>query len=75
MMDAQPYGAMMPMQARMTSPESEAAIIGGLLNRNDFIDELPDLLPEHFADESMRMVFAEACSQISAGKACEFTVA
>ena len=71
MMDAQPYGAMMPMQARMTSPESEAAIIGGLLNRNDFIDELPDLLPEHFADESMRMVFAEACSQISAGKACD----
>ena len=62
----------MPAMSRMFSPESEQAIIGGLLQRNDYIDIVSEsLLPEHFADETMRLIYAEACSQIGQGKACD----
>ena len=57
---------------RMHSPESEAAIVGGLLQRNDLIDTVSEkLLPEHFATGMLRDVYAEACSQISRGKPCD----
>lgn len=62
----------MPAMSRMFSPESEQAIIGGLLQRNDYIDIVSEVLyPEHFADETMRLIYAEACSQIGQGKACD----
>jgi len=58
--------------SRMHSPESEAAIVGGLLQRNDLIDAVSEkLLPEHFATDMLRDVYAEACSQISRGKPCD----
>lgn len=58
--------------SRMHSPESEAAIVGGLLQRNDLIDTVSEkLLPEHFATDMLRDVYAEACSQISRGKPCD----
>lgn len=62
----------MPPINRMSSPESEQAILGGLLQRNDYIDIVSEVLyPEHFADETMRLIYAEACSQIGQGKACD----
>lgn len=63
--------SLMPPQQRMHSPESEAAVVSGLLNCNASIDRIPELLPEHFADDNLRMVFAEALSQINRGKPCD----
>lgn len=64
--------APLPPVARMFSPESEQAVIGGLLSRNASIDSIADaLLPEHFAVEENRLVFAEACAQISRGQPCD----
>lgn len=66
-----PPEQMMPPQQRMHSPESEAAVIGSLLLCNEAIDCIPELRPEHFADETLRMVFTEALSQINRGKPCD----
>ena len=60
-----------PVEA-IQSMEAEAGVIGALLLDNGSWDRLGDKLkPEHFADETHRMVFAEVARQLGAGKSCD----
>ena len=64
-----------PVEA-IQSMEAEAGVIGALLLDNGSWDRLGDKLkPEHFADETHRMVFAEVARQLGAGKSCDVVTA
>lgn len=56
----------------IASPSAEQAIIGALLLNNSAYDHIGDLLrPEHFFDETNRIIYAESCRQIIDCKTCD----
>lgn len=56
----------------IASPEAEQAVIGALLLRNGAYDLVSDLLrPEHFFNETNKVIYAEVCRQITASKSCD----
>ena len=64
--------APLPPEARMESLEAEVAVLSGLLLSNRALDAVSDiLLPEHFANELYRSIYAEICSQIGKGLPCD----
>jgi replicative DNA helicase len=50
---------------------AEQSVIGALLIDNDAIDRIGDLTDDHFYNNEHRLIFAEICKQIGAGKRCD----
>ena len=53
------------------SAESEQCVIGALLIKNDAIDFIGALKPEHFYVEDHRMLYSTAVRMIGAGRGCD----